>query len=288
MLHPILGVSIISSITSSGKVVKKLNDLVPKYSSQGQPKYYAGRNGLLFEVDIDGKQHALKCYTQPMKRGEALCDYISQLATDRLPTPTFYPQELLVPTLTGIEALDVCIHPWIEGNTLDFEIKRCVYNNNREALLRLAEEFRLLALDILNSTWRHGDIKPENIIVRPNGRLCLVDVDALWAPSLPQCDEVGTPTFTHPLRGTNRDEHIDDYSIALVLTNIHALIHAPTLEVLKKGLLFTAEEALGRHPSFLDTTSALASNNALAELCRALSDSDSYKITNLKNLLNNV
>ena len=288
MLHPILGVSIISSITSSGKVVKNIKGFVPKYNSQGQPKYYAGRNGFLFEVDIDGKQHALKCYTQPQKRGEAICTYIAQLATDRLPTPTFYDQELLIPTLTGVESIDVCTYPWIEGNTLDFEIKRSVYNDNRESLLRLAEEFRLLALDILNSPWRHGDIKPENIIVRPNGKLCLVDVDALWAPSLPPCAEVGTPTFIHPFRGTNRDEHIDDYTIALVLANLHALVHNPAPEVIKKGLLFTAEEALGGHPLFLEAASAVAPNSALAALYEALSNKDSYKIPNLIKLLSDV
>ncbi len=288
MLHPIAGVSIISSITSSGKVVKNIEGLVPKYDIHGQPKHYAGRNGLLFEVIIDGRQHALKCYTQPFECGEVLCDYIKAHPSDRLPTPTFYSQELLVPTIRDFECLDVCLYPWVEGRSLDFEIKRCVYNHNTDTLLHLAEEFTRLSLDILSSSWRHGDIKPENIIVTPEGRMKLVDFDALWAPSLPPRTELGTPNFVHPLRGTNRDEHIDDYSIALLLVNLHALTHISFPDIVSKGLLFTASEALGGHPLYQQAVDTLAHNEALGELCRVLADPTTYKIPNLTEILNNV
>lgn len=288
MLHPIIGVSIISSITSSGKVVKHIKDWVPKYNAQGRPKHYAGRNGILFEVLIDGKQHALKCYTSPSEYGEVLCDYIKAHPSDRLPSPTFYAQELFVPTIEGVEWVDVCLYPWVEGRTLDFEIKRCVYNHDTTSLLHLAEEFKALSLDILSSPWRHGDIKPENIIVTPEGRMQLIDFDALWAPSLPPCTEIGTPNFTHPLRGTNRNEHIDDYTIALLLVNLHAFIHIPFPEVISKGLLFTASEALSGHPLYQQAVETLAHNEALGELCRALADQTTYKIPNLKEILKNV
>ena len=284
MSYPIIGVSIISSITSSGKVVKHIKDFVPKYNVQRRPKHYAGRNGIF----IDDKQHALKCYTQPFKNGEALCAYIKAHPSERLPLFTYYPQELLVPTFKGFEWIDVGLYPWTEGSTLDFEIKRCVHNHNTATLLRLAEEFKALSLDILNSPWRHGDLKPENIIVTPEGRMRLVDIDALWAPTLPPCNEVGTPNFIHPLRGANRDEHIDDYSIALLVVNIHALLHIPFPEVISKGLLFTASEALDGHPLYQQAVDVLGYNTALVELCHALADPTTYKIPNLKEILNNV
>ena len=288
MLHPITGVSIISSITSSGKVMKNIEGLAPKYDIYGRPKHYAGRNGILFEVFIDGKPHALKCYTQPFVNGEALCAYIKAHPSNRLPMPTFYPQELLAPTITDFEWVDVCLYPWLEGTSLDFEIKRGAHNHDTATLLRLSKEFAALSLDILNSPWRHGDIKPENIIVTPEGKMQLVDIDALWAPSLPPCTEVGTHDFVHPLRGANRDEHIDDYSIALILTNLHslALTHYP--ETVIKGLQFTASEALRGEPSFQQAVEAVAHNPALGELCRALADTTTYKIDNLKEILNNV
>ncbi len=288
MLYPIIGVSVISSITSSGKVVKHIKDFVPKYNIQRRPKHYAGRNGILFEVLIDDKQHALKCYTQPFKNGEALCAYIKAHPSERLPLFTYYPQELLVPTFKGFEWIDVGLYPWTEGSTLDFEIKRCVHNHNTATLLRLAEEFKALSLDILNSPWRHGDLKPENIIVTPEGRMRLVDIDALWAPTLPPCNEVGTPNFIHPLRGANRDEYIDDYSIALLVVNIHALLHIPFPEVISKGLLFTASEALDGHPLYQQAVDVLGYNTALVELCHALADPTTYKIPNLKEIISNV
>lgn len=288
MLHPITGVSIISSITSSGKVMKNIEGLAPKYDIYGRPKHYAGRNGILFEVFIDGKLHALKCYTQPFVNGEALCAYIKAHPSNRLPMPTFYPQELLAPTITDFEWVDVCLYPWLEGTSLDFEIKRGAHNHDTATLLRLSKEFAALSLDILNSPWRHGDIKPENIIITPEGKMQLVDIDALWAPSLPPCTEVGTHDFVHPLRGANRDEHIDDYSIALLVVNIHALLHIPFPEVISKGLLFTASEALNGHPLYQQAVDVLGYNTALVELCHALADPTTYKIPNLKEILNNV
>ena len=288
MLHPLAGVCIISAITSSDNVVKNIKNLAPTYDIYRRPKHHTGRNGVLLKVLINGKEHALKCYKQPFERGEALCDYIKTHPSDRLPSPTFYPQELLVPTIKDVEWADVCTYSWVDGYSLDMEIKRCVYNRDIDALIRLAEEFKALSLDILNSPWRHGDLKTENVMVTPEGKMQLVDIDALWAPTIPPCKEIGTPNFTHPMRGTNRDEHIDDYPIALILANLHFLTLSDSPDIIIKGLHFTASEALDKQPPYQQAVEVLAHNKALSELCRALADPTTYKIPNLKEILNNV
>lgn len=208
------------------------------------------------------------------------------LGSDRLPRPIFYPQELAVPVQGGVEWADVSLYSWVEGRTLDFEIRRHAHNGNAEMLDRLAAEFASLALDILNSPWRHGDLKPENIIVGPDGRMVLVDLDALWAESLPVGEEVGTPGFVHPLRGTAHDSHIDDYPIALIATNLCALALHPDLPLASNGLLFTPTEAIEGGEVFGRVARLLASEvPAMEPLCAALASPHSYRVENLKNML---
>lgn len=286
--HPYSNLSIISAITSPCKATKRIDNLVVQYHYNGRLKYCTGRNGILLDVLIDGKRYALKCYNKPFERGEVLCDYIGSQASNRLPSPTFYRQELAVPTQKGVDWIDVSLYPWVEGRSLDFEIKRNAYNGNSAEMQALVQEFKALALDILNSPWRHGDLKPENIIVTPEGRLAMIDYDALWAPSLPSTTELGTPNFTHPLRGDNRDENIDDYAIALLLVNLHALSLLPATNITSKGMLFTAEEALGGSTPFRQAAELVAPNKVLSQLCTALTNTTTYKIPNLKELLINV
>lgn len=69
-------------------------------------------------------------------------------------------------------------------------------------------------------------MKPENIIVRPDGSMCLIDYDAMFIPSLAGegTSEIGTPNYQHPARdGRLYDKSIDDYPIALIGTSLRAL-----------------------------------------------------------------
>jgi serine/threonine protein kinase len=79
---------------------------------------------------------------------------------------------------------------------------------------------------MLRGEWAHGDIKPENIVLTPEGDLRLIDYDSAWLPGFTQSDmeEAGTPSFSHPLREARRfDKSIDDFSIALMVTMLAAL-----------------------------------------------------------------
>lgn len=290
MLKHISGISIIGAINSeSSRNTKNLGRIRPVRTPEGQPKFCAGRKGLLLDVVIDNNHCALKCYSEPAKRTAEVCEYVCNIGSDRLPRPTFYPQELAVPVQGGVEWADVSLYPWVEGRTLDFEIRRHAHNGNAEMLGRLAAEFASLALDILNSPWRHGDLKPENIIVGPDGRMVLVDLDALWAESLPVGEEVGTPEFVHPLRGAAYDSHIDDYPIALIATNLCALALHPDLPLqplASNGLLFTPTEAIEGGEVFGRVAHLLASEVPTVEpLCAALADPHSHCIANLKDML---
>lgn len=131
-------------------------------------------------------------------------------------------RELGVRTLRGFtEYIDILLLPWIEGTPLDG-----LLNNSSADYASLSREFDRMAYDLLGRPKAHGDIKPENIIVREDGTMELVDWDGAWEPHLHynEGDEIGTAQYRHPLRrGIDFGKSIDDYSIALLSTMLAAL-----------------------------------------------------------------
>ena len=152
----------------------------------------------------------LKCYFRRRRKARAIYG-------DR-----FYPQEFGVAGFHGrMEYADIALLDWVEGTPLESLLWR------KDADYKaFSEAFDRLALRTLKSDGAHGDIKPENIIVKPDGEMTLIDWDAAWRPGMSSYDaeEIGTFSYRHPMRDdTNFNKHIDDYPIALISTTLAAL-----------------------------------------------------------------
>lgn len=98
--------------------------------------------------------------------------------------------------------------------------------------------------DVVADDWAHGDLKPENIVVRPSGELQLIDFDAMFLPAFAgrRSPELGTTAYQHPAREAgDLDASLDDYPAALISTALHALALDPSLAArhASDGLLFT-------------------------------------------------
>lgn len=98
--------------------------------------------------------------------------------------------------------------------------------------------------DVVVDDWAHGDLKPENIVVRPSGELQLIDFDAMFLPAFAgrRSPELGTTAYQHPAREAgDLDASLDDYPAALISTALHALALDPSLAArhASDGLLFT-------------------------------------------------
>jgi serine/threonine protein kinase len=78
----------------------------------------------------------------------------------------------------------------------------------------------------------HGDLKPDNILVKEDGTLVLVDYDGMYVPAMKgqKERELGSPDFRHPGRTEDVfDEHIDDFSLASILLSLKAIALQPDL-----------------------------------------------------------
>ena len=96
----------------------------------------------------------------------------------------------------------------------------------------LAYQFSRLAMWLIPQPFAHGDLKPDNILVRDDGTLVLVDYDGMYVPAMKgqKARELGSPDFRHPNRNeTDFDEHIDDFSLISILLSLKAISLNPEL-----------------------------------------------------------
>lgn len=172
---------------------------------------YVGSNAVVVHCrhPHDDRPIALKCYANRRRNARAIYG------------DAYLPQEILIQTLTCSEYIDVTVLDWIDGDSLD-SLLRGLATDYRT----LSRSFDRMALDTLQHSYAHGDIKPDNVIVTPTGEMQLIDHDATWRPGFSDQDaeEIGTPTYSHPQRDGRRfDKHIDDFSLALLSTMLAAL-----------------------------------------------------------------
>jgi serine/threonine-protein kinase len=124
------------------------------------------------------------------------------------------------------------VMPWLEGATLREHVNRDS-GFSPEQILSLAEE-ALDALAVLHAAGLvHRDVKPSNILIRPSGRLVLIDLGiacqrdvaasrglgALWVREGGRVRLVGSPTYSSPEQILARplDGRSDVYSLGCTL-----------------------------------------------------------------------
>ncbi|MGL5981500.1 MAG: SUMF1/EgtB/PvdO family nonheme iron enzyme, partial [Phocaeicola sp.] len=143
---------------------------------------------------------------------------------------------------TSDEEFPVLLMDWVDGVTLDTYIRTHLHDSH--AISILSYQFGRLASWLLSQPFAHGDLKPDNILVKPDGTLCLVDYDGMFVPAMQgsESPELGTPDFRHPLRTVQQfNEHIDDFSLASMALSLKALSLEPSLlgsTGASEGLLF--------------------------------------------------
>ena len=100
------------------------------------------------------------------------------------------------------------------------------YKKKKEKLRDILCRFCRMSYWLLSQSFAHGDLKPDNILVRADGSLVLVDYDGFYVPAMEGQDarELGSPDFRHPLRtAQDFNGHIDDFSVATIALSLMAI-----------------------------------------------------------------
>ena len=113
---------------------------------------------------------------------------------------------------------------WVEGQTLDKYIRKNI--DNKQTLQKLANNFKQLAIWLLKQPFAHGDLKPDNILVKEDGSLVLVDYDGMFVPAMQgqKARELGSPDFRDPSRlEKDFDNNIDNFPIVSILLSLELI-----------------------------------------------------------------
>lgn len=225
------------TLTDPEGLTRRLGEIVLCRDAAGRPAYAVGNSAIVFRVRHEGRLRALRCFLRPMR-------HLREIYGERLFERELY---LYTSPTTG-EWVDVVLDEWIEGRTLREAVHRAASDGDREQLAALAAAFDRLALAMVTDDRAHGDLKPENLIVDPAGRLHPIDHDATFLPAFAgePSPELGTAAYQHPARtAADFDATLDDYPAALISTALHALAEEPGLYAsygAGDGLLFTPSQ----------------------------------------------
>jgi len=214
----------------------QLAHLVPVLDDHGEPMRSSGAFAVVFKMkdESTGKEYALKCFTEDQEgRAEAyrqIADELESVDSTYVTSVKYLEKELFVDSNCDDDEFPVLLMDWIEGETMDRYIAENLYDNY--AMSMLCYRFCKMAAWLRSQPFAHGDIKPDNIMVRPDGSLTLIDYDGMFVPSMKgqTSPTIGTKDFSHPQRTKEDfDETIDDFALASMALSLKAISLSPSL-----------------------------------------------------------
>ena len=264
MQYPLIS-EYVKAIQDAGDNLDKLSYLTPVQDDHGEPYRSSGAFAVVFKMQdkSSGKYYALKCFTEEQQgRAEAyrqIADELEMFDSPYITSVKYMEKELFVDSQCEEDEFPVLLMDWVDGETMEAYI--AANYQNQSAMSMLCYRFGKMAAWLRTQSFAHGDIKPDNIIVRPDGSLTLVDYDGMFVPSMKgsKSPTIGTKDFCHPLRTVNDfDETIDDFSLASIALSLKAISMKSTLLDIygaSDRLLFSENDY--RNPSNSKVISAL-------------------------------
>ena len=224
------------AIQDASNNLDELAHLVPVQDEHGEPYRSSGAFAVVFKMKDEqtGKCYALKCFTEEQEgRAEAyrqISDELEFVDSSYITSVKYLDKEIFVDSSCEEDEFPVLLMDWIDGETMETYIAENYQDNY--AMAMLCYRFCKMAAWLRSQPFAHGDIKPDNIMVRPDGNLTLVDYDGMFVPAMKgqKSPTIGTKDFSHPLRTVDDfDETIDDFALASIALSLKAISLKPSL-----------------------------------------------------------
>ena len=264
MQYPLIS-EYVKAIQDAGDNLEQLAHLTPVLDDHGEPYRSSGAFAVVFKMQDKrtGKYYALKCFTEEQEgRADAyrqIADELDMVDSPYITSVKYMEKELFVDSQCEEDEFPVLLMDWVDGETMEAYI--AANYHNQSAMSMLCYRFGKMAAWLRSQSFAHGDVKPDNIIIRPDGSLTLVDYDGMFVSSMKGCKSptVGTKDFSHPLRTVDDfDETIDDFSLSSIALSLKAISMKSTLLDIygaSDRLLFSENDY--RNPSNSKVISAL-------------------------------
>lgn len=196
------------------------------------PRTLEGQRAVVFFADTEDGPLAVRCLKTPLPGGAeryaALRHYLTQ-----------HPVRALIRADWIEDGIQVKGYPWpvvtmerVAGPSLLTFVERNL--DDPVKLRRVAADWRTLIRELSAANIAHGDLQQDNIMLAGEGHLRLIDLDAVWIPTLthlPAPPERGHPNFQHPER-THRGywgRYVDTFPALVIYISLLALAADPAL-----------------------------------------------------------
>ena len=236
MTYPLIS-EYVEAVRNAEDNFDKLRNLRPVTDGNGNPVMTSGNFAVVFKMRDEKKDklYAVKCFLKDQpNRAEnyrMIAEELEYVSSSFLTKFQYLDNELFVDAANADgEEFPVLLMDWVEGTNLDQYIRQHLHDSY--PLHLLAYQFSRLALWLMPQPFAHGDLKPDNIMVREDGTLVLIDYDGMFVPAMKgqKAREMGSPDFRHPARTEETfNEHIDDFSLASILLSLRVIAEDPAL-----------------------------------------------------------
>jgi hypothetical protein len=213
--------------------VRRLGGGLIRVNDAGRPLRAVGRDAVVYELRTpSGRILALRCFLRPdAHRDHALAQRYEALRGDprleqlrgaggALPRDMQWITEGVAftgPDLRQMSAPLVAMER-VPGRTLIQTVDRLCREGHVEPLALLTDVWLATATRLEEAGFVHGDLAPDNLIVRPDGSIALIDLDTATWPSFPKTttSAASNPAYAHP-QGAPLDPAKRDRFPALIL-----------------------------------------------------------------------
>lgn len=172
MQYPLIS-EYVRAIQNAEDNLDQLRHLKPVLDSHGEPYRSSGAFAVVFKMrdEQTGKCYALKCFTEDQTgRAEAyrmIADELEMVDSSYITPVRYLEKELYVDSNCEDDEFPVLQMDWIEGETMEQYIAANYHDGY--AMSMLCYRFCRLAAWLRSQPFAHGDINPDNIIVREDG-----------------------------------------------------------------------------------------------------------------------
>ena len=264
MQYPLIS-EYVRAIQDASNNLDKLAHLVPVLDDHGEPYRSSGAFAVVFKMKDEqtGKCYALKCFTEEQEgRAEAyrqIADELEFVDSSYITSVKYLDKEIFVDSSCEEDEFPVLLMDWIDGETMETYIAENYQDNY--AMAMLCYRFCKMAAWLRSQPFAHGDIKPDNIMIRPDGNLTLVDYDGMFVPAMKgqKSPTIGTKDFSHPLRTVDDfDETIDDFALTSIALSLKVIsMNSKLLDTYGASDRLLFSESDYRNPSNSKVISAL-------------------------------
>jgi hypothetical protein len=188
-----------------------------------------------------GKTRALRCFLVKMEpdtqyRYERISSYFTAYAPEIAVEFIYHTTGILLKeTVNGQiqkQSYPLVEMEWIEGLTLVEYVDELCRNRDTATLGTVLQQWETIIRKMHQVNMSHGDLAGVNVMVRPNGRLVLIDYDGVYIPDFAALRPVvlGQVDYQHPQMAQRPfNERTDDFSAWVIYTALLALHLQPEL-----------------------------------------------------------